>query len=132
MVTISGGITDNRRFVDSRRPLWAILPLLPPRRCQRLRTPRPFLRLASATIRPNSWACCSASKSVLAKDKAAREALGDPRPSLAERYNSRDDYLNQVRLAAENLAKQHYILERDIGLCLKIAAARYDACMAQS
>ena len=68
----------------------------------------------------------------LARDKAAREALGDPRPSLAERYNSRDDYLNQVRVAAENLAKQHYILERDIGLCLKIAAARYDACLAQS
>jgi hypothetical protein len=68
----------------------------------------------------------------LAKDTAAREAVGDPRPSLAERYDGRDDYLNQVRLAAEDLAKQHYILEHDIGLCLEIAAARYDACMTPS
>jgi hypothetical protein len=65
----------------------------------------------------------------LSTDKAAREATGDPRLSMAERYNSRDDYLVQVRAAAQALAEQRYILPHDVGLCIEIAAARYDARM---
>ncbi len=66
----------------------------------------------------------------LAKDKSAREEKGDPRLSLGERYDNRDDYLNRVRGAAEALVEQRHILAHDVDLCIEIAAARYDACMA--
>jgi hypothetical protein len=61
------------------------------------------------------------------EDRAARN---DPRPSLDERYTSRDDYLAQVRQAAQTLADQRYLLAQDIDICLEIAAERYDACVA--
>lgn len=66
-----------------------------------------------------------------AKDQAGREGLGDPRPSIHERYASRDDYLQQVRAAAEKLVGQRYLLAQDVALCVDLAAARYDACMGQ-
>ena len=66
-----------------------------------------------------------------ARDRASREAAGDPRPSVAERYESRDDYLEQVGAAAADLVARRYLLAQDIGLCVELAAARYDACMAQ-
>ncbi len=66
-----------------------------------------------------------------AKDKAGREAAGDPRPSLAERYADRDDYLRQVEAAAGALVSLRYLLNEDVALCVGIAAARYDTCMAQ-
>jgi hypothetical protein len=66
-----------------------------------------------------------------AKDQAGREAAGDPRPSLAERYADRDDYLRQVEAAAAALVSLRYLLNQDVALCVGIAAARYDACMAQ-
>jgi hypothetical protein len=59
---------------------------------------------------------------------AERQRLGDPRPSIDERYRNRDDYLARVRRAAEALVAQRFLLEEDIGLCLDLAAARYDAC----
>jgi hypothetical protein len=61
-----------------------------------------------------------------AEERASRH---DPRPSLAERYASRDDYLNQVRDAARALAADRYILEEDIDVCVDDAAARYDEAM---
>jgi hypothetical protein len=66
-----------------------------------------------------------------AKDKAEREAAGDPRPSLEERYGGRDDYLRQVEAAASALVSLRYLLNEDIALCVGIAAARYDTCVAQ-
>ncbi len=63
-----------------------------------------------------------------AKDTAARKAAGDPRPSIAERYADRDDYLAKVRRAAEALVEQRWLLARDIDLCVEIAAERYDIC----
>lgn len=65
-----------------------------------------------------------------AKDAAQREASQDPRPSIAERYGSREDYLQQVQAAAEELVERRYLLEEDISLCVTLAAARYDAVMA--
>jgi hypothetical protein len=66
-----------------------------------------------------------------AKDKAGREAAGDPRPSIGERYSDRDDYLRQVEAAAAALVSLRYLLNEDIPLCVGIAAARYDAILAQ-
>lgn len=62
------------------------------------------------------------------RDTAAREATGDPRRSIAERYTDRDDYLGKVRIAAEKLASERWLLAEDIELCVEIAAARYDIC----
>ena len=64
-----------------------------------------------------------------AVDKQERETVDDPRLSLAERYEGRNDYLSQVRSAAQKLALKRYILTDDIDLCVEIAAARYDICL---
>jgi len=58
----------------------------------------------------------------------ARQCLGDPRPSLDERYRDRDDDLDRIPRAAAALVAQRFLLEEDIALCLDLAAARYDAC----
>ncbi len=62
-----------------------------------------------------------------AADEVAREAGGDPRPSIAERYADREDYLARVRSAAHALVVSRHLLEEDIGICERIAARRYDA-----
>lgn len=61
-----------------------------------------------------------------------RVAKNDPRPSLAERYASRDDYLDRVRRAAQALVDQRYLLAADIEVCVGNAAERYDACAAKT
>jgi hypothetical protein len=61
-----------------------------------------------------------------APTKAAREATRDPRPSIAERYSSRADYLDRVREAAETLARGGYLLESDIPLSVAAAARLWD------
>ena len=62
-------------------------------------------------------------------NRAEREATNDPRPSLEERYTSRDEYLRLVEAAAEALVLQRYLLHQDVTLCVDIAADRYDVCM---
>jgi Alpha/beta hydrolase domain len=57
---------------------------------------------------------------------AERERTADPRPSIAERYRDRDDYLTHVRAAAEGLAATRYILDEDIDLVVQLAAERFD------
>ncbi len=64
-----------------------------------------------------------------ARDRAAREAARDPRPSLAERYSSRAAYLDRVRDAARALVAERYLLAEDVDLCVDLAAPRYDACI---
>ena len=63
----------------------------------------------------------------LARIAAAREAASDPRPSIAERYPSRDAYLAEVRAAAQGLVDARYLLAGDVELCAALAAERYDA-----
>jgi len=50
-----------------------------------------------------------------------REASGDPRPSLEERYPTFDDYLMRFTGAAQELVRQRYVLEEDIPGLLKLA-----------
>jgi hypothetical protein len=59
-----------------------------------------------------------------------RAKTGDPRPSLAERYAGKDEYLALVRDEAGRLAAQRYIVADDIELIVANASARYDAAMA--
>jgi hypothetical protein len=63
------------------------------------------------------------------RTQAERAAAGDPRPSLAERYADRDDYLTRVRTAAEQLVEERYLLAEDIDTVVNDAAARYDEAM---
>lgn len=48
-----------------------------------------------------------------AATRAERVAKGDPRPSLEERYGSRDAYLGKVRAAAEALVARRLLLPED-------------------
>ncbi len=61
-----------------------------------------------------------------APTSAERAARGDPRPSIAERYRDRADYMARARAAAEHLAAERYILVEDIDLAVDLAASRYD------
>jgi hypothetical protein len=62
---------------------------------------------------------------------AERQATGDPRPSVAERYASREEYLDRVRSAAEALAAQRYLVEEDVDVAVEIAARHYDLLVAR-
>ena len=44
----------------------------------------------------------------------ARNTAKDPRPSLAERYKDKDEYLSRVRDAAKALQARGFLLEEDI------------------
>ena len=48
-----------------------------------------------------------------AKTAAEREKVKDPRPSLAERYASPEEYVARVRARAEAMAKDGYLLAED-------------------
>lgn len=61
-----------------------------------------------------------------ARTRAERLERGDPRPSIEERYSSRDDYLARVRQAAQALAQEGLLLERDIAAIVEAAARRWD------
>ena len=53
-----------------------------------------------------------------APTRAARQATGDPRLSLEERYRGADDYLQRVRAAAMDLIRDRYMLEEDLDIVL--------------
>jgi hypothetical protein len=63
------------------------------------------------------------------RTRADREASGDPRRSIEERYADRDDYLTKVRAAAQQLARDGYLLEEDIDIVVSDNAARWDEAM---
>jgi hypothetical protein len=58
-----------------------------------------------------------------AATKADRERTGDARPSIEERYHSRDDYVNKVRIAAQDLEKRGFLLPEDAALYVEEAAS---------
>jgi Alpha/beta hydrolase domain len=58
--------------------------------------------------------------------RADREATSDPRVSIVERYRSREDYLRQVRGAAQILVDKGYLLTEDVSWVEEGAARRYD------
>jgi hypothetical protein len=61
-----------------------------------------------------------------ARTRREREASGDPRLSIEERYRSRDDYLERVGQAAAALAVAGYLLQEDIELTVALAARAWD------
>jgi hypothetical protein len=61
-----------------------------------------------------------------AATKAEREQSGDSRPSIQERYPSREEYLNLVQKAAAPLVKDGYLLADDIPAIVKRAGEHWD------
>jgi alpha/beta hydrolase family protein len=57
-------------------------------------------------------------------DERARR--GDPRPSVAERYASRDDYLARVRAACAELVALRHMLAEDVDAVVERAGRLYD------
>ncbi len=61
-----------------------------------------------------------------ARTKAAREQTHDPRLSMEERYNGRDEYLRRVKAAAGDLVKKRLLLERDVPMLMERAQSLFD------
>jgi hypothetical protein len=61
-----------------------------------------------------------------AKTRAEREASGDPRRSIEERYRSRADYLQRVSQAVDDLVRNRYLLAEDSKAVIERAAAQWD------
>lgn len=66
-----------------------------------------------------------------ARTHADRERLKDPRPSVAERYANREQYLERVNRAAQELANRGYLLKADIAGIVEQAATRWDYVLAR-
>ena len=64
--------------------------------------------------------------SAFAISRASRETTNDPRLSIEERYTSREDYLQKVRVEAQKLADEGYILHHDIDVIVKNCSNRYE------
>lgn len=58
-----------------------------------------------------------------ARNRAEREAADDPRPSLEERYGSREAYAATVRQAAAALVRKRLLLPDDVERLVAVAAA---------
>jgi hypothetical protein len=59
-----------------------------------------------------------------AATKAEREARGDPRPSMEERYPTRADYLSRLTEAALKLRREGFLLDEDVSAILDRASLR--------
>jgi hypothetical protein len=58
--------------------------------------------------------------------RAERAKAGDPRLSIEERYASRADYLAKVEQIAQRLARERYVLTRDLPAILEAAGRHWD------
>jgi len=56
-----------------------------------------------------------------ARTKAEREATGDPRPSLEERYGSREAYVAKIQAAAGALVAERLLLPSDAAAYVRAA-----------
>jgi hypothetical protein len=61
-----------------------------------------------------------------AATRAERAKAGDPRASIEERYTGRADYLARVEQIARQLARERYVLPRDVPAMLDAAGKHWD------
>ena len=61
-----------------------------------------------------------------AATRKEREAVGDPRRSIEERYDSKAHYLELVNQAAQELVQKRSLLEEDLDTAAGLAAQHYD------
>ncbi len=64
-----------------------------------------------------------------ARTKAEREASGDPRLSIEERYKDKEEYLRKVKEAAVALTGAGFLLKEDVEKVGEKAGARWDSLM---
>ena len=62
----------------------------------------------------------------LPRSKADRDASGDPRRSIEERYRNRDQYLAEITKAANDLVARGYLLKTDVPRVIAQAGTRWD------
>ena len=62
-----------------------------------------------------------------AATRGEREATGDPRPSIEERYPSQQEFLARIEAAALHLVVDSYLLEEDVEPLVALAAEHYKA-----
>jgi hypothetical protein len=67
-----------------------------------------------------------------ARTRADRERANDPRPSIEERYKSRDEYLGMITKSANELAAKGYVMKEDIPRIVQQAGTRWDWVMANA
>ena len=67
-----------------------------------------------------------------AASRAQREADADPRPSLEERYGTKEGYLEQVAAATTALIGRGYLLEEDLDTIAADAIRQYDLVQARA
>jgi hypothetical protein len=74
---------------------------------------------------PPSFSCALAGAFLpFAATKEARETSKDARPSIAERYAGRDDYVNKIRIATRALQADGFLLPDDAAVIVAAAAAK--------
>jgi hypothetical protein len=61
-----------------------------------------------------------------ARTKAERLKSKDPRPSVEERYRSREDYLDKISACGQALADKGYLLEQDVPKLVERAQHMWD------
>lgn len=64
-----------------------------------------------------------------ARTRQEREQRKDPRPSVAERYASKSDYLQKVQNVATQLATERYVLPEDVRSLVDEAGKQWDFLM---
>ena len=73
---------------------------------------------------PQTFTCSLVgSFSPFAATKAERERSGDARLSIEERYQGRDDYVNRVRMSAQDLVSRGLLLSEDAAVIVQQAAS---------
>ena len=73
---------------------------------------------------PQTFTCTLVgSFSPFAATKAERERTGDARLSIEERYHGRDDYVNRIRIAAQDLVTRGFLLPEDAAVIVQEAAS---------
>jgi hypothetical protein len=75
---------------------------------------------------PNTHANVIGSFIPLPRTRADRERTKDPRRSIEERYEGRDQYLSLVRKAANELAAKGYVRKEDVARIVEQAGTRWD------
>ena len=75
---------------------------------------------------PDEFADRDGSRVPFARTRAEREASGDTRLSLQERYRSLDDYVAQVKACAEKLVAGRLLLPADAAAYVEAAKACRD------
>jgi Alpha/beta hydrolase domain len=105
-----------------RRSRWSSTSLASDCRQSRFRS-APTPDGTSTRAQPSELADRDGSLIPFARTKEECQAAGDPRPSLEERYGSREAYVAKVKAAAEALVAERLLLPADAAAYVKTAEA---------